>query len=188
LVRIKHIFHTYNYDHGDGIAEFATLLGVVILGIEKGITLGIVLTVASQLRKTSRPHIAVVGRVPETEIYRNIARYAVETWHHLLLVRIDESLTFSNINYVEDYLTDELNRQPNIKHVVLIFNAVNHIDATAMEALELINQSLKNSGKTLNISEVKGPVLDKLRKINFIEHIKPGKIFFHTEDAAKELG
>ena len=96
--------------------------------------------------------------------------------------------TFSNINYVEDYLNDEINRQPNIKHVVLIFNSVNHIDATALEALELINQALKSSGKTLNISEAKGPLLDKLYKTHFIEHLKPGKLFFHTEDAAKKLG
>lgn len=188
LVRIRHIFHTWNYDRGDGIAELVTLLGVLALGIEKGITLGIILTLASQLSKTSHPHIAVVGRIPQTEHYRNIKRHAVETWHHLLLVRIDESLTFANISYIEDYLADELSRQPNIKHVVLIFTSVSDIDATALEALEKINQALQASGKTLNISEAKGPVLDKLGKTNFLEQLKPGKVFFRTEDAAKELG
>ena len=188
LVRIRHIFHTWNYDRGDGIAELVTLLGVLVLGIEKGITLGIILTLASQLRKTSHPHIAVVGRIPKTEQYRNINRHVVETWHHLLLVRIDESLTFANISYVEDYLADELNRQPNIKHVVLIFTSVSDIDATALEGLEKINQTLQLSGKTLNISEAKGPVLDKLNKTDFLDQIKPGKVFFRTEDAAKELG
>ncbi|MEQ1558142.1 MAG: sulfate permease [Methyloglobulus sp.] len=188
LVRIRHIIHTWNYDRGDGIAELVTLLGVLVLGIEKGISLGIILTLASQLRKTSQPHIAVVGRIPETEHYRNIKRHAVETWHHLLLVRIDESLTFTNISYVEDYLADELNRQPNIKHVVLIFTSVSDIDATALEALEKINEGLQRSGKTLNISEAKGPVLDKLHKTDFIAQLKPGKVFFRTEDAAKELG
>lgn len=188
LVRIRHILHTWNYDRGDGIAELVTLLGVLILGIEKGITLGIVLTLASQLRKTSHPHIAVVGRIPQTEHYRNIKRHAVETWHHLLLVRIDESLTFANISYVEDYLADELSRQPDINHVVLIFTSVSDIDATALEALEKINQTLQASGKTLNISEAKGPVLDKLHKTDFLEQITPGKVFFRTEDAVKELG
>jgi sulfate permease, SulP family len=188
LVRIRHIYHTWNYDRGDGIAELVTLLGVVVLGIERGITLGIILTLASQLRKASQPHIAVVGRIPQTEHYRNIKRHAVETWHHLLLVRIDENLTFANINYVEDYLADELSRQPNIKHVVLIFASVSDIDATALEALEKINQDLQTSGKTLNISEAKGPVLDKLAKTDFLEQLKPGKVFFRTEDAAKELG
>lgn len=188
LVRIRHIMHTWNYDRGDGVAELVTLLGVLFLGIEQGIALGIVLTIASQLRKASHPHIAVVGRVPKTEHYRNVNRHMVETWHHLLLVRIDESLTFANINFVEDYLTDELNRQPNIKHVVLIFTSVSDIDTTALEALESINEGIKVSGKTLNIAEAKGPVMDKLRKTEFLEQIKPGKVFFRTEDAAKELG
>ncbi len=188
LVRIRHIIYTWNYDRDDGIAELMTLLGVLLLGIEQGIALGVVLTIASQLRKASHPHIAVVGRIPQTEHYRNVNRHTVETWHHLLLVRIDESLTFANINFVEDYLTDELNRQPNIKHVVLIFTSVSDIDTTALEALESINEGIKASGRTLNIAEAKGPVMDKLRKTEFLELLKPGKVFFRTEDAAKELG
>ena len=188
LVRIKHIMHTWNYDRGDGIAELMTLIGVLLLGIEQGIALGIILTIASQLRKASHPHIAVVGRIPKTEHYRNVNRHSVETWHHLLLVRIDENLTFANINFVEDYLLDELIRQPNIKHVVLIFTSVSDIDTTALEALESINQHIQASGKTLNIAEAKGPVMDKLRKTEFLEQLKPGRVFFRTEDAAKELG
>ncbi|MFZ2450545.1 MAG: sulfate permease [Methylovulum miyakonense] len=188
LVRIKHIFHTWQYDSGDGMAELATLLGVLILGIEQGIALGIVLTIASHLRKTSQPHIAVVGRVPDTEHFRNVKRHGVETWHHLLLVRIDESITYANISYIEDYLNGELRRQPNTRHVVLILNSVNDIDATALESLEVINQSLQMSGKTLNLAETKGPVLDKLQKTDFLEQIKPGQVFFRTEDAVKGLG
>ncbi len=188
LVRIRNMIHTWNYDRGDGIAELVTLFGVLLFGIEQGIALGIVLTIASQLRKASHPHIAVLGRVPKTEHYRNVNRHSVETWHHLLLVRIDESLTFANINFVEDYLTDELTRQPNIRHVVLIFTSVSDIDTTALEALEAINQRIQASGKTLNIAEAKGPVMDKLRKTEFLEQLKPGKVFFRTEDAAKELG
>ncbi|MDP2904279.1 MAG: sulfate permease [Methylovulum sp.] len=188
LVRIKHIFHTWNYDSADGKAELATLLGVLLLGIEEGIALGIVLTIVCHLRKTSHPHIAIVGRIPDTEHYRNIQRHNVETWHHLLLVRIDESITFANISFIEDYLDAELKRRPDTRHIVLIFTSVSDIDTTALEALELFNQSVQASGKTLNVSEAKGPVLDKLQKTDFIEQLKPGKVFFRTEDAVKELG
>lgn len=188
LVKIKNIFHTWVYDKGDGIAELVTLLGVLILGLEEGIVLGIMLTIASNLRKTSQPHIAVVGRVPETEHYRNIKRHHVETWNHLLLIRIDENLTFANINYIEEFLTTELRRQPNTKHIVLIFNSVSDIDTTALEALESLNQVLQTAGKTLNIAEAKGPVLDKLHKTDFFEQLKPGQAFFRTEDAVKQLG
>lgn len=188
LVRIKHIRHTWQYDRGDGIAELVTLLGVLALGLEEGITLGIFLTIASHLRKTSHPHIAVVGRIPHTEHFRNIKRHSVETWHHLLLVRIDESITFANISYIEDYLGAELRRQPNTRHIVLILSSVNDIDTTALEALELFNQGLQASGQTLNLAEAKGPVVDKLQKTDFLEQIKPGQVFFRTEDAVKALG
>jgi len=187
LVKLKTILHTWAYDRGDGIAEVVTLLGVLVLGIEEGIMLGIMLTIASHLRKTSQPHIAVVGRVPDTEHYRNIKRHHVETWHHLLLIRIDESLTFANINYIEEFLVTELKRQPDTKHIVLIFTSVSDIDTTALEALESLNQALQATGKTLNISEAKGPVLDKLHKTDFLRQLT-GQVFFRTEDAVKELG
>jgi SulP family sulfate permease len=188
LVKIKSIFHTWAYDKGDGIAELVTLLGVLVLGIEEGIMLGIILTIASNLRKSSQPHIAVVGRVPDTEHYRNIKRHHVQTWHHLLLIRIDENLSFANINYIEEFLVTELKRQPDTRHIVLIFTSVSDIDTTALEALESLNQALQATGKTLNIAEAKGPVLDKLKKTDFFEQLKPGLAFFRTEDAVKQLG
>lgn len=187
LVRLGNIVHTWKYDRGDGMAEIATLLGVLVLGIEEGISLGIILTVVSCLRRTSRPHIAVVGRIPETGHYRNIKRHSVETWQHLLLLRIDESITFANVNYIEEFITAELRRQAPIKHIILIFTSVSDIDTTALEALENLNHALQAAGMTLHLSEAKGPVLDKLEKTDFFTQLKPGKVFFHTEDAVREL-
>jgi len=179
--------HTWRYDRGDGIAETATLMGVLVYGIEEGITLGIILTLVSHLRKTSHPHIAVVGRIPGTEHYRNIKRYNVETWPHLLLLRIDESITFANINYIEEFINAKLRQQPVIKHIVLIFTSISDIDATALEELEKLNRTLQASKMTLHISEAKGPVLDKLEKTDFLRQLQPGRVFFHTEDAVREL-
>ncbi|MCX7099138.1 MAG: sulfate permease [Methylococcales bacterium] len=187
LVRLGNIIETWRYDQGDGVAELVTLLGVLVFGIEEGISLGIILTFVSYLRKTSHPHIAVVGRIPNTEQFRNIKRHQVETWRHLLLLRVDESITFTNINYIEDYLAAELKRQPDTRHVVLIFTSVSDIDTTALEALENINHELQRAGKTLNISEAKGPVLDKLKKTDFLAHLSPGKVFFRNVDAVNEL-
>jgi len=187
LVKLSNIPITWRYDRGDGIAEIATLLGVLFYGIEQGITLGIILTLISHLRKTSQPHIAVVGRIPNTEYYRNIKRHSVETWPHLLLLRVDESITFANINYIEEFIETELRQQPDIMHIVLIFTSISDIDSTALEVLENLNHSLQALKMTLHISEVKGPVLDKLEKTDFLNQLKPGKVFFHTEDAVREL-
>ncbi|MGZ8186744.1 MAG: SulP family inorganic anion transporter [Methylobacter sp.] len=188
LVRLDNIVQTWRYDRGDGIAEAATLLAVLAVGIEEGIMLGIMLTIVSHLRKTSHPHIAVVGRIPNTEHYRNIKRHAVQTWSHLLLLRIDESITFANINYIEEFIETQLQRQPAVKHIVLIFTSVSDIDTTALEVLENLNHTLQASDVTLHLSEAKGPVLDKLKKTDFLKQLAPGKVFFRTEDAVKELG
>jgi len=187
LVKLSDITHTWRYDRGDGIAETATLLGVLVYGIEEGITLGIILTLVSHLRKTSHPHIAVVGRIPGTEHYRNIKRHNVETWPHLLLLRVDESITFANINYIEEFINAKLRQQPSIKDIVLIFTSISDIDTTALEELEKLNRTLQVSKMTLHISEAKGPVLDKLEKTDFLRQLQPGRVFFRTEDAVREL-
>jgi len=186
LVRLK-IFHPGCYDRGDCAAETVTLLGVLVLGIEEGITLGIILTVANHLRKISRPHIAVVGRIPDTEHYRNAKRHSVETWHHLLLLRIDESINFANTDYIESFIASELIQQPDVKHIILIFTSVSDVDTTALEVLESVNHALQASQITLHLSEVKGPVLDKLERTDFLKQLNPGKVFFRTEEAVKEL-
>jgi SulP family sulfate permease len=187
LVRLGNIIHTWKYDFGDGIAEIVTLLGVLILGIEEGISLGIILTIFCYLRKASQPHIAVVGRIPNTAHYRNIKRHEVETWPHLLLLRIDENITFANVNFIEEFMMKELKRQSTVKQVILIFTSVSNIDLTALEALEHLNRALQETHITLYLTEVKGPVLDKLNRTNFVDQIKPGKVFFCTEDAIAEL-
>ncbi|MGR8980260.1 MAG: SulP family inorganic anion transporter [Gammaproteobacteria bacterium] len=187
LLRLRSIWETWQYDAGDGIAELVTFLGVLILGIEEGITLGILLTIISYLRKTSRPHIAVVGRIRGTEHYRNIKRYDVETWSHLLLLRVDENISFANINFIEEFITIQLRVHPETRHIVLIFTSVSDIDATALEVLESLTINLQKSQITLHLSEAKGPVLDKLKKSDFLQHLAPGKVFFRTQDAVNEL-
>ena len=187
LVRLDKIIETWRYDRGDGLAECVTLLGVLVLGIEEGITLGVILTFVSYLRKTSQPHIAVVGRIPNTGHYRNIKRHKVETWPHLLLLRIDESITFTNVNFIEKFIAHELNGQIEIKHIVLILTSVSDIDTTALETLENLNRALQSEGILLHLSEVKGPVFDKLEKTHFFTLLKPGKVFFHTEHAINDI-
>ena len=186
LVKFKSILHTWKYDRGDGLAELATLVSVLLLGIEEGITLGIFLTFASYLRKASHPHIAVVGRLPNTKHYRNIKRHHAETWAHLLLLRIDENITFANMNFIEEFIGAELRKAPSVKHIVLIFTSVSDIDTTALEALEQLNESLKKNDITLNFAEVKGFLLDKVQKSDLFLHLN-GQLFFDAEDAVSKL-
>ncbi|MGR9073780.1 MAG: SulP family inorganic anion transporter [Gammaproteobacteria bacterium] len=187
LIRLRNIATTWHYNRSDGIAQLATLIGVLALGIEEGLALGIGLTIVSYLRKTSLPHIAVVGRIPHTEHYRNVKRYEVETWRNLLLLRVDENITFANVGYIEEFVQSELAGKKEARHVVLILASVSYIDATALEALELMIEHLRASGIVLHLAEAKGPVMDQLEKTDFLARLLPGKAFFHTADAVREL-
>lgn len=187
LVKLRTIPATLGYNRSDGISEAATFLGVLALGIEEGLALGIAITLLGYLWRTSRPHIAVVGQVPGTEHFRNVERHTVNIWPELLLIRVDENLTFANASFIEDFIQSEIAKHPQTRHLALIFASVSHIDATALETLEHLIDSLDSSAVTLHLSEVKGPVMDKLEQTDFLEKLAPGKVFFRTEEAVKAL-
>ena len=164
MVDVKAFRQAWAYDRADALALLGTALGVLILGIQQGIAVGIGLSLATLLLRASTPHIAVIGRIPGTEHFRNVERHGVETLPGVLFLRIDESLFFGNLSAVEARLTLELEKSPDTHDLVLIMSAVNRIDTTAMEVLTDFNRELAERGIRLHLAEVKGPVQDRLEK------------------------
>ncbi|WP_308367795.1 MULTISPECIES: sulfate permease [unclassified Microbulbifer] len=169
----------WRYDRADGLAMLGTFLGVMLFGIEAGIGLGVGFSFASLIWHSSRPHIAVMGRLPGTEHFRNVLRHTVETSPEILFLRIDESLFFNNISAVEDRLLSELKRHPQARELVLILSSVNRIDGTALERLQQVNRDLKDRNIRLHLSEVKGPVLDRLGRSRLLEELS-GRVFLSS--------
>jgi sulfate permease, SulP family len=186
LVDFSILRKTWVYAKADFAAVLVTILATLLLGVETGVTAGVLLSIAIHLFKTSRPHVAEVGRVPGTEHFRNIKRHKVETRDDILTVRVDESLYFANARFLEDYIYDAVAGRPALKHVIIMCPAVNAIDMSALESLEAINERLKLSGVTLHLSEVKGPVMDRLMKTHFL-HDLTGKVFLSQHQAVREL-
>lgn len=183
LVDFSGLRHTWHYDRGDGAAQVATLAGVLAFGIELGLVLGVALALMLFLYRTSRPHIAVVGRIRGTEHYRNIHRHRVETWPHLLLVRIDENLYFANTPRVEAELQNLVADQEELTDLVLILSGVAYIDASALDMLDSLEVGLANAGIRLHLAEVKGPVLDRLRGSPLVTRLGDRRIHLSTEQA-----
>ena len=164
MVDVQALRQAWAYDRADALALLGTALGVLVLGIQQGIAVGIGLSLAALLLRASTPHIAVIGRIHGTEHFRNVERHGVETLPGVLFMRIDESLFFGNLSAVEARLTAELERSPGTHDLVLIMSAVNRIDTTAMEVLTDLNRELAEHGIHLHLAEVKGPVQDRLEK------------------------
>lgn len=186
LVNVGIIHRVWAYSKVDFSAMTATILGTLFLGVEIGVVMGVLLSLLLHLHRTSRPHMAVVGQVPGTEHFRNIDRHQVETFPHILSVRVDESLYFANSRYLEDRVFALVAERPQLRHVILMCSAVNMIDASALESLEEINHRLKDAGITLHLSEVKGPVMDRLKRTRFLADLT-GKVFLSQYEAVTSL-
>jgi len=178
----------WHYNKADAASLAITFLIVLGKGIETGIVAGVVTSLVLYLWRTSRPHIAVVGRVGDTEHFRNVERHRVHTCPHILAVRVDESLYFANTRFLENFLLTRVAEQPEVRHVVLICSALNYIDASALESLENLILEFRASGVTLHLTEVKGPVTDKLHRTPFLQHLAPGELFLSTDEAMVALG
>jgi SulP family sulfate permease len=177
---------TWAYSKPDFIAVLATLLATLTVGVETGLVVGVGVSLALYLFRTSRPHIAEVGLVAGTEHFRNVQRHAVVVSPKLLSLRVDESLYFANSRALEDRVNDAVASHPGLEHVVLQCSAINDIDASALESLEAIDQRLREAGIRLHLSEVKGPVMDRLQHTHFL-HGLSGQVFLSHYQAVHEL-
>ena len=182
LVDFSILKTSWGYSKADFAAVVATILLTLGFGVETGVSAGVILSILLHLYKTSKPHVAEVGLVPGTQHFRNIHRHKVETDPAILTIRIDESLYFPNARFLEDYVLDRVGKDGPIRHVVLMCSAVNVIDFSALEALEALNHRLKDMGITLHMSEVKGPVTDRLKKSHFLDDLS-GRVFLSQYDA-----
>ncbi|MBZ0162554.1 MAG: sulfate permease [Notoacmeibacter sp.] len=187
LVDFSILKRTWIYSKADFIAVAATILVTLVLGVEIGVSMGVGLSILIHLYKSSKPHVAIVGQVPGTEHFRNVLRHTVITDKTILSLRVDESLYFANARYLEDRIYDMVAKRPELKHVILMCPAINAIDMSALESLEAINERLKSYGVTFNLSEVKGPVMDRLQRVDFLGHLN-GKVFLSQYRAVAELG
>lgn len=182
LVDLSILKRAWTYSMADFAAVAVTILVTLGFGVELGVTAGVLLSVLIHLWRTSRPHMAIVGQVPGTEHYRNVLRHDVETVPGILTLRVDESLYFANARYLEDRVYDIVAGRPDLEHVILMCPAINEIDMSALESLEAINERLKTLGVDFHLSEVKGPVMDRLQRSHFLEQLS-GQVFLSQHQA-----
>lgn len=187
LVDLATPHHAWHYDRADALAWAGTALGVLGLGVEAGIGIGVALSAGTFLWRASRPHIAVLGRLPGTEHFRNEQRFQVETQPHLLIMRIDENLFFANSAAVLDRIEAELARRPATRDLLLVLSSVSHIDLTAAESLERLRADLEARGIVLHLAEVKGPVLERLKHAGRLRGLVH-EPFVSVHSAAQALG
>jgi SulP family sulfate permease len=186
LVDFSILWRSWAYSKSDFAAVLATIALTLVLGVEAGVSAGVLLSILLHLYKTSRPHIAEVGQVPGTEHFRNILRHDVITDPGVVTLRVDESLYFANARYLEDQIQSRVAADKSVRHVILQCSAINEIDLSALESLEMINERLKEMDVQLHLSEVKGPVMDRLKEQKFLTELT-GEVYLSQYEAAQKV-
>ncbi len=186
LVDLPALLRTFRYSRTDFGAMLATIVLTLVHSVEAGIIAGVGLSIGLFLYRTSRPHCAVLGRVPGTEHFRNVLRHDVEVCPKVTFLRVDESLYFANARFLEETVIELVARELELKDLVLVCPAINLIDASALESLEAMNERLSDAGVRLHLSEVKGPVMDRLKGTELLQRMG-GQVFLSTYQAWRTL-
>lgn len=185
LIDHKEARHLWHSNRGDFVLWAVTFAATLFVGIEQGIALGVILSLALVIYRTTKPHIAVLGRVPGTFFYRNVERFNnLEQRPDVLIVRFDADLYFANVNYFLDTI-NALAAQKGDALRVLVINAesINNLDSSGVHALEELLRQFRQRGISVFFVSVKGPVRDAMARAGLIEKIGPKNFFLSNQQA-----
>lgn len=184
LIDFKEVKHLWHTDRTDFLMLLITFLATLSLGIEQGIGVGVVLSLAMIIFKSTRPHYAVLGQVPNSNFYRNIHRFPnLKTNDELLIIRFDSQLYFANTNFFKETIQEEaVKRGENLKAILINAESINSLDSSAVHALEEVWEDYHNNGITIMYSGVKGPVRDVMSKAKLVEKIGAENFFMSVHD------
>ena len=198
LADFRSVVRDWRFYRGDVLTHFATFAGVLLAGVEAGLLIGVGISVVLFMRGSARPHIAVVGRLGDTPHFRNVKRYEVRTWSHLVAARVDESFYFANADTLESRLAELVDNPEGmpedgdsaggqaVEHLLIIMSAVNFIDTTGLEMLQRLTHRLARRDVAVHFCEIKGPVRDQLEHVAVDEWLT-GRVFQTTDDAFNTL-
>ena len=189
LVDHKEARHLWHVSKPDLAMMAITFFATLTLGIEQGIVVGVVASIAWFVKRASTPHIAVLGHLPGQQVYRKLERNpdAVPV-PGVLMVRIDAPLFYANVSYLKTTLRELEEERDDVQHVILDAKGIGDIDASAINALEELREDYTDRGIQLWIAGMHGPVKDALSRSHFVEHLGEEHFVLRVHHAVTAIG
>ena len=158
------------------------------LGIEAGILIGVALSIGMLIYSVSYPHIAILGRVPGTNEFRNIERFdnlIVDST--ILIFRFDAQLYFANTSAFQNFVLGQIKQNPMIKNIVVDMSSINNLDSSAFTMAKALIEELIQRKIGIYFSNVRGPIRDKLVKNSMLSDENVDHFFLATLDAVEYI-
>ena len=186
LVNVEGFRHAWKTHRHDGIAATATFAATLVFAphLDAGILLGAGLAIVLYLYRTMRPRVAILGRHSDGTL-REAVLHGLPTSEHIIALRFDGSLYFANVPYFENALLDQSARQPRARHVLVVGDGINEIDASGEQAIRGIVERLAQNGVSVSFSGLKRQVLSVMEHTG-LDTLIGAQNIFRTEDAALE--
>ena len=188
LIDAKELKYLFKVNRVDGLTWLLTFLATLLIGIEQGIIAGAIFSLLVFIRRSAYPHVAELGYLPEEDVYRNTDRYPdAETDPEILIFRVDASLYFANMTFLEEQLCKRLAEKPETKWVVFDFSSVNSIDAVAIHALEDLMEQCQSGKVKMVFAGIKNTVLDVLKRADWERKYGDRIHYMSIEDALSSI-
>lgn len=187
LVNTRMVKYLWLTDKSDFWMLVLTFGGTLFLGMEYGVLVGIIMSLLVLLMKTTRPHYAVLGKIPNEPLYKNISRFPdLEVCEDTLIIRFDAGLYFANVGYFKQIIKENIAlKGKKLKAFFLDADSINNIDSSAIHALEEVVDDCRKQGIEFYMIAVKGPVRDALSKSKLTEKIGENNFFLQVHHAIK---
>ena len=170
LIDVKEAKHLFKVKKADGWTLALTFVITLAVGSEQGILIGMAFSLLVFIWRSSHPHTAELGYFEQEDVFRNIKRFPeVKTYPEALILRVDASLYFANMGFLEDRLRKSLIERPEVKWVIIDLSGVNDIDAVAIDALEEVIENYHGKQIQFLFAGMKGPVRDLVAKAGWEE-------------------
>jgi SulP family sulfate permease len=171
------------------ILMMITFVATLALGILEGIGVGVLISLAIVIHRSSYPNIVMLGRLPDTNQYRDLERHPEGlTQTNTIIVRIDASLYFANIPYMKEKLEElEIESGKNLDQVIIDAIGINEVDATALHALKELVDDYENRDIDVIFAGVKGPVRDAFKRSGLDDVIGPDYFYLNLIKAVESL-
>lgn len=163
-----------------------TLLITLTIGIKEGILTGVILSIAMLIYRSTKPHIAILGQVPDTHFYRNISRFEglLTTLPDILIIRFDAQLYFANVSYFKDKLEQFVGEKgDDLKLIIIDGESINSIDSSGIYMLNEIIEKYNSLGINIAFTGMKGPVRDILENSGIMKKITYSNCYMSIQDA-----
>jgi len=185
LIDFKEAKHLWQTDRVDFFMLLATFLGTLSLGIEQGILIGVTLSLGVVIFRTTMPHFAILGKIPNEPLYKNINRFDnLEQREDILIMRFDARLYFANVSFFKDTIEEAIEaRRDKLKLFILDANSINSADSSGIHALDEILEYCQSLGIEFYMTSVKGPLRDTLQRAHFDQKVGHEHFFMHIQTA-----